>query len=145
MRSISLVQVSCDDCKNKFNAPVLSDFEYGSLLFYGINGRVYGLFDAINNSILDSVKIMLSDLGTTRRLTANTQLLQLLVAQLADPIENIPLTIYCVCPYCQSNKTHIEGAKYCETINIPTVTFEKYLMLNTEQQKQLIDDLINRQ
>ncbi len=142
MRTVPLFQAHCDDCDNNFSTPRLSEFEYGSFIFYGLSGRVFGLFEAIGHPIWQAAELLIIDRLSEQNKDQSPRSIQEALAKLADPIENNPLTLSRICPVCQSTQNEYDESVKQGEIELPIVTFEKYFAMDVTQRKTFVREFV---
>jgi hypothetical protein len=128
-------KAKCASCDSEFAHPSLGDSSYGSFLFTGIRGTVFGHYQTFDDAIWDLVESMLPP--ETDEL-ARAHLIQATCATLADPIEDQFLVNHHVCPICHSsNWAWWEGEKV-DFVEVPEVTFTRILSLTESRRKAVV-------
>jgi hypothetical protein len=128
-------KAKCSACSSEFDSPSLGDFSYGSFLFTGIDGTAFGVYHSSDSTVWDLVESMLS--GELDEF-ARGRFIQETCATLADPIDNQLLVNRHVCPSCQSSNWEWWEGEKAGFVDVPEVTFARFLSLPESRQKAAI-------
>ena len=131
-------ELKCMDCGKKFSAPGLGDFNYGSFIFVGEKGNVFGRFQALGNPTWDFIDTVLKE-NQPRPKDAidHGSHVQNACAHFADAIKGQRLCNHHVCPRCCS--TNVEPVcPLKEMLEVPVVTHTEFLSLPEAVRRQRV-------
>jgi hypothetical protein len=128
-------KAKCASCGQEFAHPSLGDFSYGSFLFWGIRGTVFGHFAALDSAVWKLVESMLSPQIDE---DARGPLIQGACAALADPIDGQPLVNRHVCPHCHSSNWEWWEGDKVGLVEVLEVSFTRLLSLSESGQRALV-------
>jgi hypothetical protein len=124
---LETIESKCMDCGKKFSCPDLGDFAYGSFVFSGEKGGVFGRFNALGNPAWDFIGTVLKQNGSGRQAECDYgERLQAACAHFADAIKGQRLVNHRVCPRCFS--ANVEwGLPLKESVEVPEVSHGEFL------------------
>jgi len=140
---VATYHARCKHCRKDFPYPWLGDFSYGSFLFNGEKGGVYGYFNGLDNPVWDFMTAVLVKHGSGRRADIDYGArIQAACAHFADRINGQELCIHKVCPECRSSQVDLWPAECIGTIDVDDVTYSNFLSLaeSVRRQKVLVFD-----
>jgi len=124
MTKVRFFQGKCGECRTEFGLPSLGDFTYGSVIFSGNKGTVFGHLHLINSSIVGEIREILQSLKKEQLYERS---LQNLLVKVADPIDGQRLQTKQTCPSCGSLNLSLDEARMLEDKEIPLITFHRFL------------------
>jgi hypothetical protein len=132
-------EVTCKDCGKKFLVPCLGDFSYGSFIFSGESGSVFGCFQALDNPAWNFIETVINNrVAGDRAACEHGERLQTACAYFADAIEGQRLRNHEVCPRCHSDKIHFESCGRVGVIEIPDVSHVGFLAMPESVRRQKV-------
>jgi Zn finger protein HypA/HybF involved in hydrogenase expression len=131
-------ELKCMDCGKKFCSPRLGDFAYGSFVFSGEKGGVFGYFHALENPAWDFMTTVFTKNGSGRQADCDYgERLQAACAYFADAIKGQKLRNHSVCPHCYSANVEEVGSRN-EVVEVPEVSHVEFLSMPGSVRRQKI-------
>jgi hypothetical protein len=130
---VSTHRARCGKCGAEFSYPWLGDFSYGSFLFAGEKGGVFGYFCGLSSPVWEFISTVLVKQGQRTRtvLKRGEQAvrIQAACAEFADTINGQRLCFHEVCPMCQFGKLDLWPAESTGTIAVGDVTHATFMSM----------------
>jgi hypothetical protein len=135
---LETIELKCMDCGKKYLSPRLGDQSYGSFIFTGEKGSVFGCFNALENPVWNFVESIIKKQEPSRQSSIDHgDQLRAACAYLADAIKGQRLRSDLVCPRCHS--TNIEGGGYLnDVLEVPDVSHTEFLSMTESDRKQKV-------
>lgn len=134
-RTFPTFEARCAECDALFGAPFLGDFAYGEFILTGSRGTAFSHLSAIGHSVWDYISSVIAE--------THPDALPEVVARLADPVDDQPLTGSHVCPKCGSTHWADWGGVKRGFVDISPATFEALLSLPPEDRRQRVLNVLN--
>ncbi len=136
--NLETAELKCMDCGKKFVSPKFGDFTYGSFVFSGEKGGVFGYFQALENPAWDFMTTVLKKIGSGRQVDCDYgNRIQAECAFFADAIKGQKLCNHWVCPLCYSANVE-EVCFLAEVIEVPEVSHVEFLSLPSLVRRQKV-------
>jgi len=113
-------KATCEDCGKTFASPFISEFEYGSALFYGEHGTAFAMFSAFDNRVFELLRDVLGDRMPPLE---SGDLIFDACAHFADPVDGQRLSNHLACPRCRSTAIRIRDSEPMGAVAAPEATF----------------------
>jgi hypothetical protein len=126
-----LFKARCASCESELWRPHGGDHEYGTGIFFGVEGTVFAVVDFLETH--RDVARLIDDLLVSESLV--TRDMFSLCATLADPIEGQNLIGHPVCSHCGSVGFSSWGGESRNTVEVPYATFSGFLRLTPEERR----------
>lgn len=140
----SLLLAKCSTCRYEHAYPTLSDFDYGSFVLTRRDGQSYLHLSAIGSNAWSEIRCVAEEDGAV-----SPDVLQEIVASLADTDHELTFTMKRICPRCLSTSFDFWGGGYLGTAQLKEATFDYLIALDSERRRILIkstrDKLISEQ
>jgi hypothetical protein len=135
---IETFRASCPKCGRKFSYPWLGDFSYGSFLFAGQKGGVFGYFNSFKSPMWDFVEKVLVVKGSGRDAeNLHGTRIQEACAHFADPIKDQTLCAHDVCPKCRGEQMlNLWPTESTGAIEVPEVTHTNFTSLPEDARRE---------
>lgn len=138
---VATYHARCKHCRKDFPYPWLGDFSYGSFLFAGEKGRVFGYGSALNHPVWDFLESVLVKHGSGKQADRDHAVrLQAAFAHFADWIRGQELCLHDVCPECRSSQVDLWPAEYIGTMDVDEVSYSDFLSLPESVRRQKVLD-----
>lgn len=149
MKNIAAFSADCRDCGAEFAVPLLSDFQcYGEFVAKGTLGRSFAYLNAFEEPAWDEIERICEDLLRLRDAAPGSKVLAIfhdVVGACGDEIEGESwrITKY-TCPRCHSNAVRYGDAYKVGYVDVPTMTFERFMKRPPQERYEFIRDSIQR-
>ena len=121
-------EIKCMDCGKKFLGPALGGHSYGSFIFSGEKGNVFGYFQACENPAWNFMETVIKQKGVGYKAKCNHgERLQAACAYFADAINGQRLKNNHACPCCFSTNTHSTSHERVGVVEVSNVSHLEFM------------------
>ncbi|HTJ51408.1 MAG TPA: hypothetical protein VL443_18235 [Cyclobacteriaceae bacterium] len=144
---VSTFKAKCSTitCKLEFDAPLLSDFNYGDFLYGSIDGKTIKYYCALDCKTWKVVDIIIGEIYSANSSSNRGTVIQKIIGLIADRDDrNIYYTQDIYCPQCQSKIKSIDSNNRTGFQDYLTLTFMDFESMDQPDRKNLIHELLNK-
>jgi hypothetical protein len=129
MREIATFEAKCGNCGRCFSHPSLGDLVYGEVVLCSLNGSHYATASAFTE-FCERVSALIRP--------EHKRSYWSIVASLADPISDQPLSSSLRCPHCASAQLEYWDGKKLGVMQVPEATFRSAMGLSPDELERKI-------